>query len=273
MPPSQTVAISALVVAPLAVVVEAARDVATMGLRLGPAGVTRGLLADGDVVMLRPARFRRAVVARVDIRPAGLVVTVSDGRWRGLRYRQSFRETGAGTLVVDEVRWRSSPLLNETLLRPWALRLLRRRSRLIADLVDRRVRLVVGAALIRDGRVLAAQRAEPRAYAGRWELPGGKVEAAESGHDALRRECREELGVDIDIGARVGPDLVIGGTAVLRVWAARPLGEPAAHEHSALRWLAATELDTVDWLPADRVLLPELRGLLQPRAPHDSGAG
>jgi 8-oxo-dGTP diphosphatase len=87
---------------------------------------------------------------------------------------------------------------------------------------------VVGAALIRDvpgrGRcVLASRRTEPPAMAGLWEFPGGKVEAGESDEQALLRELREELRVEAEVGERLGPDLPIGTTAVLRVYLCRLL--------------------------------------------------
>jgi 8-oxo-dGTP diphosphatase len=122
--------------------------------------------------------------------------------------------------------------------------------------------VVVGAALVDGaGRVLAAQRAAPPELAGRWEFPGGKVEPGESETAALVRECREELGVEVELVARLGEDLPVElGGAVLRVWTGRIVaGTPAATEHAALRWLDASELDDVDWLPADRPLLDLLR--------------
>jgi 8-oxo-dGTP diphosphatase len=126
--------------------------------------------------------------------------------------------------------------------------------------------IVVGAAIVRGRRLLAQQRASPAAVAGRWELPGGRVEDGETETGALVRECLEELGVHVVPGRRVGGDLALpGGRAVLRVYAAalRDAGAaPRALEHRAVRWLAAVELDTVNWLDADRTLLPCLRALL-----------
>lgn len=127
--------------------------------------------------------------------------------------------------------------------------------------------VVVAAAIVEPGpppRVLAAQRGYPDALAGRWEFPGGKVEAGETDVAALIRECREELGVTIDVRDRVGPDLVGGDPAfVLRVWWARiASGEPRPTEHRELRWLAAAELDGVDWLPTNRPLVAPLRARL-----------
>jgi 8-oxo-dGTP diphosphatase len=126
------------------------------------------------------------------------------------------------------------------------------------------VQIIVGAAIVHGHRVLAAQRAEPPELAGGWEFPGGKVEPGESEEEALVRECREELAVEIQVGERLGADIVLrGGTWLLRVWAASLVGGmPTAVEHSALRWLSHDELLDVAWLPADLPLVEELRRLL-----------
>jgi 8-oxo-dGTP diphosphatase len=122
---------------------------------------------------------------------------------------------------------------------------------------------VVGAALVRDGRVLASRRTEPPALAGLWEFPGGKVEAGESDHEALVRELREELQVEASVGARLGGDVLIGSTAVLRVYlAALITGEPALVDHDAHRWLTVDELLSVDWIPIDLPLVQLLRDVL-----------
>jgi 8-oxo-dGTP diphosphatase len=122
---------------------------------------------------------------------------------------------------------------------------------------------VVGAALLRDGRVLASRRTSPPHLAGLWEFPGGKVEDGESDVAALTRELHEELGVDAVVGERVGPDLDLGGTAVMRVYLATVVaGEPALRDHDAHRWLLAEELDDVPWIPADAPVLEALRQVL-----------
>ena len=123
---------------------------------------------------------------------------------------------------------------------------------------------VVGAALVRDGRVLASRRTEPPRLAGLWEFPGGKVEPGEDDAQALRRELHEELQVTVEVGARLGEDLPIGETGVLRVYLCRLLeGEPALVDHDAHRWLAADELDDVPWIPVDLPLVEQLRPLLR----------
>lgn len=131
----------------------------------------------------------------------------------------------------------------------------------------RDLKVVVGAAIIEDGRVLACARSAPPEVAGRWEFPGGKVEPGESETAALVRECAEELAVRVEIGERVGRNVRMAhGRSVLKVYTARLLhgDQPKALEHSALRWLSATELDTVTWLPADAPIVAALRPLLSP---------
>jgi 8-oxo-dGTP diphosphatase len=131
--------------------------------------------------------------------------------------------------------------------------------------------LIVGAAIVVDGRVLACERSEPPEMAGRWEFPGGKVEPGESDVDAVVRECVEELGVGVEVGVQVGPDVpVAGGRLLLRVYLARLAGdvEPRPLEHSALRWLSVDELDDVPWLPADAPIVAALAPLLPCPNPH-----
>ncbi len=129
---------------------------------------------------------------------------------------------------------------------------------------------VVGAAVLRDDppRVLASRRTDPPRLAGYWEFPGGKVEDGESDEQALVRELREELGVVAVVGGRLGPDVAIGATGVLRVYLARIDGEPALVDHDAHRWLTATELDQVGWIPVDLPVVEQLRALLA--GPPDS---
>jgi 8-oxo-dGTP diphosphatase len=128
----------------------------------------------------------------------------------------------------------------------------------------------VGAALLRDvpakGRcVLASRRTEPPRLAGLWEFPGGKVEPGETDEQALVRELQEELRVEVEVGDRLGGDLLIGQKAVLRVYLCRLVsGEPALVDHDAHRWLASDELLEVDWIPVDLPLVEQLRPLLSP---------
>jgi len=122
---------------------------------------------------------------------------------------------------------------------------------------------VVGAAIVRDGRVLAARRTAPPSAAGRWEFPGGKVEPGETESDSLVREVHEELGLRIRVGPWLDGAEEVGERHLLKVaMAVIEAGEPVPTEHDEVRWLAVDELDEVDWLDADRPFLVELSHLL-----------
>jgi len=233
-----------------------------------PGWLSEGRLGDGELAAAGD-RFRLAsrgpFAVDLCVRAAGAPEFVAEGG--RLRVSARLAETAAGTLLTCELRWsrygeRVDMLLHQravlALLTDWCGDVRRRALRLL----DRRV--VVAAAIRDGGRVLAQRRAFPAEVAGRWELPGGRVEDGEDEAVALVRECREELGVEVRVGPRVGPDVPItAGLFLLRAYAAQLRdGEPVAREHGTLRWLTADELHTVDWLPADRALIPPLRRLL-----------
>lgn len=118
--------------------------------------------------------------------------------------------------------------------------------------------------LERPSRLLAARRTQPPSTAGGWEFPGGKVEPGEEPAAAAVREVREELGVRVRLGERVGGAWPLSGTAVMHLWWAVALpgeAEPQPLEdHDLLRWLTAAELRDVAWLAPD---LPIVEHLLQ----------
>jgi len=122
--------------------------------------------------------------------------------------------------------------------------------------------VVVGAALFDGGRLLAARRSAPPELAGRWELPGGKVEQGEAPEAALARELREELGVAADVVERVPGEWPLKPPYVLQVWSARLHPGSAAprplQDHDALRWLAPDEIWDVDWLDQDVAAVREV---------------
>ncbi|PRY60269.1 8-oxo-dGTP diphosphatase [Knoellia remsis] len=136
---------------------------------------------------------------------------------------------------------------------------------------------VVGAAIVDDlvapTRLLAARRTEPAALAGGWELPGGKVDPGETCAEALHREIREELGVEVALGDRVDGPLERGrwplGTAYAMTvhLATVTAGEPAPIEdHDALRWVTEDDLYAVAWLPADLPVVEAVAARFRPRA-------
>ena len=113
--------------------------------------------------------------------------------------------------------------------------------------------VVVAAAVARDGRYLAARRTRPADVAGLWEFPGGKVEPDETDEEALVREIREELGVEITIGERIPGEWPLRDDLVLHLYAATLTGgDPAPLEqHDEIRWVSPQEFDDIDWLPSD----------------------
>lgn len=122
---------------------------------------------------------------------------------------------------------------------------------------------MVGAAIVRDGRVLAARRSHPPETAGRWEFPGGKVEDDETPEAALARELAEELSIRVEHRRWLSGSTPIRDGIELRVAVVDLVsGTPEPAEHDRLRWLGADELDQVDWLEPDRPFLPEVGRML-----------
>jgi 8-oxo-dGTP diphosphatase len=129
--------------------------------------------------------------------------------------------------------------------------------------------LLVAACVLIDGsgRVLISRRPEGRAMAGLWEFPGGKLEPGESPEDALARELREELGIDVSRSC-LAP-FVFASHTYERFHLLMPLflcrrwqGAPMPREGQTIRWVTPDELGDYPFLPADRPLLPMLRDLL-----------
>ena len=133
--------------------------------------------------------------------------------------------------------------------------------------------VVVGAAIVHEGRVLAARRSAvvwPGGTAG-WEFPGGKVEPGESLEQAAVREVREELGCEIEVTGHLAGEVPVRDGYTLRVaLGALTDGEPtpAEDEHDAVRWLGPDELESVAWLAPDLPFLPELRVVLRQGDPR-----
>ncbi|WP_236826004.1 MULTISPECIES: (deoxy)nucleoside triphosphate pyrophosphohydrolase [unclassified Blastococcus] len=188
-----------------------------------------------------------------------------------------FTATAAGTRVEEQVEWATGlpgPVgwVADRALRPRVQRAMRAHLDALsagAALRAREVVQVVGAALVEGDRVLVAQRSGGP-FDGCWEFPGGKVDPGETDLAALVRECAEELGVTVAPRSFLGEvplDGVVAGGApgasTMRVWEARIThGRPVAREHAELRWVGAADLDALDWIPADRPLLPAVRLLL-----------
>lgn len=123
---------------------------------------------------------------------------------------------------------------------------------------------VVAAVIMKEGKVFATQRGYGEFKDG-WEFPGGKVEAGESPEEALRREIREELEVEVNVGDLIDTieyDYPAFHLSMKCYACTIAGGSPHLLEHEAARWLSADQLDSVAWLPADITLIPKIAGLM-----------
>ena len=126
--------------------------------------------------------------------------------------------------------------------------------------MDRKRIQVVAAVIFHGGKMYATQRGYG-AWRDYWEFPGGKIEPGEMPEEALAREIREELDVRISVLSRLCgveydyPEFHLS----MQCFRCRiDEGEPKLLEHEAARWLGRDELDSVNWLPADLEILPEI---------------
>jgi 8-oxo-dGTP diphosphatase len=231
--------------------------------------VEADVLAPGATLLLesRWAGRTRLRAQRTD--PERVEFSAQRRGYRELRASFAATETAAGTLLTATGRWRSAlgRAFDASVARCEILHMLRAVSEHLPAAAARFAarQVVVGAVLVRDGKLLVQRRGYPPWAAGRWELAGGRVEPGESEPAALRRECAEELAVDVSLGGRVGLDVPLPNGHVLRcylAWLDDPEAEPRAIDHPEVRWVGPDEVAGLDWLPADRALLNALEGVL-----------
>lgn len=121
---------------------------------------------------------------------------------------------------------------------------------------------VVAALIWKNERFLACQRPAHKARGLLWEFAGGKVEPGETKEQALIRECKEELGIELDVGrvflevTHTYPDLTVHLTLFQAKIASGTLQKL---EHEDLRWITISEIDQYDFCPADQVILEHLK--------------
>jgi 8-oxo-dGTP diphosphatase len=119
----------------------------------------------------------------------------------------------------------------------------------------------VVAAIIKDGdKIFATQRGYGEFKDG-WEFPGGKMEEGETPQEALKREIREELDTEIEVGELVDTveyDYPKFHLTMHCFLCSIKSGDLVLKEHEAARWLTKDNLDSVDWLPADLGLVEKL---------------
>ncbi|MDO4619808.1 MAG: (deoxy)nucleoside triphosphate pyrophosphohydrolase [Lachnospiraceae bacterium] len=124
----------------------------------------------------------------------------------------------------------------------------------------------VAAAIIRDGdRIFATQRGYGE-FKGGWEFPGGKLEAGETAQEALRREIREELDTEIEVGELLDTieyDYPAFHLSMDCFWASVRSGSLLLKEHTDAKWLTCDDLYSVQWLPADITLIKKIENSLK----------
>lgn len=112
---------------------------------------------------------------------------------------------------------------------------------------------VVGAVIVHNGTVYCTQRGSGP-LAGKWEFPGGKLEAGESPEQALVREIEEELNCQIDVGDRIlttRHEYNFATVVLTTYYCTLRSGRPALSEHQEDAWLSPDALTSLDWAPAD----------------------
>ena len=121
---------------------------------------------------------------------------------------------------------------------------------------------VVGAAIIKDGKVLALRRSDGNeSVIHKFEFAGGKIKQGETPQQALIRECWEELSLEIEIGELLNSIEYEYSdcTITLSVYFAKPLSDYTIKVHEEDKWLDPADLDPKDWAPADRGFLMSLK--------------
>lgn len=122
---------------------------------------------------------------------------------------------------------------------------------------------VAAALLFHNGKIFATRRGDsPYPYvAHKLEFPGGKIEAGERGEDAVKRELKEELDMDVKVGGLYAchtfeyPDFII----TLSVYECEMLSDFTLKEHESYAWIFPAQLDEKDWAPADADILGGLK--------------
>lgn len=119
-------------------------------------------------------------------------------------------------------------------------------------------RQVTAAVIEKDGKILIAQRRKGSTLGGRWEFPGGKIEPGETAEACLKRELKEELGIESEIGKFIIESQFRYCLVPIELLAYRVKhlsGEFKVNEHEEIRWVDPSELGSYDFTPADEPIV------------------
>ncbi len=119
----------------------------------------------------------------------------------------------------------------------------------------------VVAAVIRNGDKILATARGYGDYKGQWEFPGGKIESGETPQQALIREIKEELDIDIEVGDLIGNieyDYPTFHLSMACFWCKIVRGDLVLKEAQDARWLTKDRLHSIQWLPADITIIDEI---------------
>lgn len=121
---------------------------------------------------------------------------------------------------------------------------------------------VVGAIIAKEGKVFCCQRSLEKSLPGKWEFPGGKIESGETKQQALVREIKEELEIDIAVSQTdylsVTYDYDFGVVNLSTFICEIVSGEPKLTEHIQAKWVTFESLSELDWAPADLPIVEKL---------------
>ena len=129
------------------------------------------------------------------------------------------------------------------------------------SVAERKLTEVVAALIWKDSKFMICQRPATKSCALLWEFVGGKVEKGESHEDALKRECREELNVDVFVGEpftdviheypEITVHLTLYNSEITQ-------GEPQLLEHNDMKWITPSEIPHYKFCPADKDILTKI---------------
>ena len=124
---------------------------------------------------------------------------------------------------------------------------------------------VIAGIIIDNNKILIAQRGLNEKLAGKWEFPGGKVELGETQQECLKREIKEELELNIEVGEYLGESIYTYPNAKIKLiayFATIVDGDMKLSVHDKIEWITINEIDKYDFAPADIPLIKKLKEVL-----------